>query len=747
MNYGRDILEGNMKRLITLAFLILMCFMIAACGKKVPEPEGENGGYTDAWKKTGFRYSDKVEFMGDKEFPYHEADCIIFSEFDPGFIYTEHYATETYLGQYRYVFHSYNTDAGWVHYMVTESPKLKKPTSTELLSGEKINGRMLFADGVKESDIAVLIGTEEQGEISAAYVMHFDEQGKLLSREEVSQDYKVKLDDPRNDWWCDEQGYGYLLSNEGKKLTVRKQDGEEIYSSECTGQDAFIATAFHTPNGDIIFVENDMGNGSTGLFWIDTMKQKRKDLAGINTPNLYQFTMLGDGKVLFTRENVLFRWDTMTGEKTPLFRYLGSTLPDPYGTFECTEYISPGEDEEIYAYVNRNGERQMYILSGKEEEENEECIRMMDMIGGDSFVSSAVQRFNYLDKGVKIKYKSGYGEDLWNRVMAEFALGKGPDMIVIPSSDEHLQILYDKGLLANLREYVSADTLEHIFPGVLESGTVNNTLVGLGAQADSLMLMVSNHIWEGNEWTTEDIIGILEQHPEMEGLIADDFLGPNIYFNLRFLVGSHLENSPFINWENRTCNFDIPLFVKALEYAKKLKGKKQQKEDIPSLLSEGKYLVGNIREMHYMYGYLEASLGGRGRYHIIGMAGQQGYSGYWTQTDMILVNRNTKYPETVAEFLEFLVDKETQNKDTYFYPVRRDLIHRQINLHNYDDSMTKEDIEFLMKGFDSLGPTPYKENPVERIIQEEAESYFNGTRTAEDVAKIINNRVQLYLNE
>ena len=61
--------------------------------------------------------------------------------------------------------------------------------------------------------------------------------------------------------------------------------------------------------------------------------------------------------------------------------------------------------------------------------------------------------------------------------------------------------------------------------------------------------------------------------------------------------------------------------------------------------------------------------------------------------------------------------------------------------------MTEEQIEAMMKDLDSLGPYPYIGNVVEDIILEEADSFFNGNKSAEDVAKIINNRVQLYLNE
>lgn len=65
----------------------------------------------------------------------------------------------------------------------------------------------------------------------------------------------------------------------------------------------------------------------------------------------------------------------------------------------------------------------------------------------------------------------------------------------------------------------------------------------------------------------------------------------------------------------------------------------------------------------------------------------------------------------------------------------------------FKEPLTEAEKNKLLEGLDSFGPSYYRTNAVSDIIQEEAESYFNGTRTAEDVAKIINNRVQLYLNE
>ena len=44
---------------------------------------------------------------------------------------------------------------------------------------------------------------------------------------------------------------------------------------------------------------------------------------------------------------------------------------------------------------------------------------------------------------------------------------------------EDMEMLEEKGLLADLRDYLSEETLGQIFPGVIEAGTVNDRLVGI----------------------------------------------------------------------------------------------------------------------------------------------------------------------------------------------------------------------------------------------------------------------------
>ena len=127
-----------------------------------------------------------------------------------------------------------------------------------------------------------------------------------------------------------------------------------------------------------------------------------------------------------------------------MFRYMDSAIPDANGAFEYTEHVSMGEDGKIYLYVRRREEKQIYTLSNEEQMEEENSIVLVDMTYGESYVNSCTTKFNYLGQEQKISYKKPTGtlEDNWNHVMAEFALGKGPDMILVYPDDEQWKALF-----------------------------------------------------------------------------------------------------------------------------------------------------------------------------------------------------------------------------------------------------------------------------------------------------------------
>ena len=63
------------------------------------------------------------------------------------------------------------------------------------------------------------------------------------------------------------------------------------------------------------------------------------------------------------------------------------------------------------------------------------------------------------------------------------------------------------------------------------------------------------------------------------------------------------------------------------------------------------------------------------------------------------------------------------------------------------DKVTGEQVSRIEALLDAGQQAPWKTKPILEIIKEESEAYFDGSKTAEEVIEILQNRVQLYLDE
>lgn len=65
----------------------------------------------------------------------------------------------------------------------------------------------------------------------------------------------------------------------------------------------------------------------------------------------------------------------------------------------------------------------------------------------------------------------------------------------------------------------------------------------------------------------------------------------------------------------------------------------------------------------------------------------------------------------------------------------------------YGTDVSEERHEEFLKELESARPMPVRTAPIIDIILEEAEDYFRGYKNAEEISRIVGNRVQLYLDE
>lgn len=405
-------------------------------------------------------------------------------------------------------------------------------------------------------------------------------------------------------------------------------------------------------------------------------------------------------------------------------------------------------------------------------------FQIANFLGGmPMYLNASISAYNGEHSENKLKqcYEALSGEDLWERVSADFVQGEGPDLICMSAGDERIRTLWEKGLLANLDDYVSVDVKEMIFPGILQSGSVDGNWVGLAWEGSPWVLVTSNALWKEEHWDLGDVERIVQEHPEMETLFvnADVYLtkgesSPEV--NARFLFGNV---EKYVDRERGTCDFENEEFIAALKLLKRFRKTELPREELPAYLKGGRNLATFMR-----FTFPEAFTETLQNYnadqcHFVGMVGQESAVGEWTNVKLVLVNSKAKHQDAIREFLNLLLEYDQNGGSDMAIAVREDIIRKrviydengpewaggagwyyQVGKNEYGGMGTVcfsgpngenliEDYISLLK---NLGPCPVDDS-ISDIVEEEVENYMGSNKSAEETARTIQNRVQLYLFE
>ena len=130
-----------------------------------------------------------------------------------------------------------------------------------------------------------------------------------------------------------------------------------------------------------------------------------------------------------------------------------------------------------------------------------------------------------------------------------------------------------------------------------------------------------------------------------------------------------------------------------------------------------------------------------------------------------MLNANAANRDGAWEFVKFLLSEEAQetlgktalSHMTVKKSVFEALMEKEIasglpkNLSKqrvvFEGPLTRERADEIKTFLESARALPYKTEPVLAIIQEESREYFNGNKSIEQVADVIENRVQTFLDE
>ncbi|MBR1649582.1 MAG: extracellular solute-binding protein [Lachnospiraceae bacterium] len=375
-------------------------------------------------------------------------------------------------------------------------------------------------------------------------------------------------------------------------------------------------------------------------------------------------------------------------------------------------------------------------------------------------------------------------EDFMNKFSAEMATGKGPDIV----ADYYIDFtsLARNGGIIPLDDVVEIDKSQYI-TSAFDGCTVNGKLYSIPYNVYIKSFVTSEEIAGGrSSWTLSEYMDAIENSGAEKAIDMSAFEIVT-YFGLW-----DMSNKNVIDWDTRKSNMEGEEFVRLLEFAKKyaIEDGKQYELSTRQDIYDGKIACKNIYQL-MGDNMAECDAYYRGTPSYIGFPSETGEGGsYIYPSGCLCVNADSKNTEGAKDFLRWLISEEGQRTiNDYYYSkfygdiscqsLRWDIIDKQIEDYNiYNDPEGHTEISsdgsahlvvISGKGDGVVSPKDYRltdewqsiykelirsARPVNSemmdimyIFEEELGAFLAGQKTAEETAKVIDSRVQLYLDE
>lgn len=653
-------------------------------------------------------------------------------------------------------------------------------------------------DMVSGEELVLFFGVyDAEGEMTAYPAVHMDLNGNRLSvtdlfpamREcslEILPLYGFK------NVCADRQGCYYLLPDyalqklERGRIMVLDPEGTPagFIGSEDSSASIFDAT---DSDGGAVAMKDPDGNAVFKVYVGDRQELYltgyrpgigEKLYAQIQADPRAPMAMSAEGYLYYsTGEGNLYRWDLYTGDREFCVNYLSLGLKDSFGLLS-----GAGENGQLtFLDCSLGISAKLYQL-GTDQGKAKSEIRMVSLTRDDCrYVSECALGYSTehpeyiisLEKpGIEgLRYYDAVQvvSDYRTRALADLTAGKGADMYYVTASD--MEMLYEKGALADLSDVLPQEYVDAIYPGFLGCGVIDRKQVGMPPEGYVTIVMADNSLWPGESWSWDEAMAVKEANPGREQLMimlagpyggsaARDYgVGKNTIFQETYL--RYLTETPFLDMEAGTCDFDSPRFIRLLEMINDNPSSytwETWEEPLPEQCAVA--FMTDVTDFP-MFTDLMRDYGEK--YHLAGYPAEKDGGSYWSCDYYLVVNKDTAYMEQIREYLISLYDYERQ-RDKYVYQVRNDLMKDLLKEDIYsspprlvygwsswslisvkpDGSTWDQEYQELLNA-----ARPYRnmDTAIEDIIMEEVGAYFSGDRDVKSVAAQIQNRVQLYLDE
>ncbi len=404
--------------------------------------------------------------------------------------------------------------------------------------------------------------------------------------------------------------------------------------------------------------------------------------------------------------------------------------------------------------------------------------------------SNRIIRFNRSHDDVRIEYKDytqynteDNAEAGLTKFMTELGAGNMPD--ILPMSQLPYKQLAAKGILEDLYSYIDADpnlNRDDFFSNVLSALEANGGLYQVvpGFSVETLVGAASV-VGDTPGWTYDEFNAALSKMPEdctpLEPYTTRDIV-------LNSLLAADMDR--YVNWGTGEVHFDSDDFKQLLTFAKQFPADydwdaHDSTESSQDLIRQGRQMLART----YLYSldallWGDTDFGGKSTY--IGWPTVSGVGSIMRTDSGYGISRTSTHKDQVWEFLRGMLTEEGQ-ADVYTIPTNRHVFEKRLEelmtpnyrkdadgnyildengervqearggwvdengTEHYIYAMTQEQADEVMNVINTCTRVADYNSSIYDIVAEQAEAYFSGQKSVDDVARLIQSKANIYVNE
>lgn len=417
-------------------------------------------------------------------------------------------------------------------------------------------------------------------------------------------------------------------------------------------------------------------------------------------------------------------------------------------------------------------------------------------------IEKAVLGFNETNHEYEVRvinYAEGFGYDtpneLYDESYAKFNMdvmtGNGPDLIDL--KDNGYEVYMKKGVVEDLYPYLENSSVvkkEDLNKTLLDSYSVDGKLACIPP-----CFYVGSYVARKTDvgdrygWSVDELIELVESRPDAE--LMDCVNKTWVY-----MLCTKLDSSHYYDLTTGECHFDSEEFKRVLEFVNQFPDKHENEglayweregSSEPQMIADGTMLlkpmsIHNFTDVQYTSALFQ------GDFTYIGYPTADGRCGSELGSmDIVGIYSKSEHKEGAWKFLEYLLTEEFQRNMSEWssFPSLNRVFKEELaeaktpqwkldaegnqvldengnpievstGSYAYDDfkvdyyAVTQEEadqITELIAGIDNKGGSPRGDMEIQEIIWEEAQPYFAGQKSVDEVTEIMQNRVSLYIKE